>query len=61
MAYGDRSFVKSMVKYVCDNCDEIDETNTRVEERRETYNVKGEPVTVLANVRVRQQMQWRHL
>ena len=44
-----------MVKYVCDNCDEIDETKTRVEERRETYDVKGEPVTVLAKVRVCQQ------
>lgn len=41
-----------MAKYVCDDCDEIDETNTRVEERSETYSVKGEPITVLVRVRV---------
>lgn len=42
----------NMSKYVCDNCNAIDATNTRVEERMETYNVKGESITIPARVRV---------
>ena len=41
-----------MAKYVCDNCNEIEDTNTRVEDRQETHEVKGEPITILAKVRV---------
>jgi putative zinc finger/helix-turn-helix YgiT family protein len=42
----------NMAKYVCDNCNVIEAANTRVEERTETYNVKGESITVPAKVRV---------
>lgn len=39
-------------KYICDNCGLVDESMTRVVERSETYNVKGESIPVLARVRV---------
>jgi putative zinc finger/helix-turn-helix YgiT family protein len=39
-------------KYICEKCGLVDENMTRVVERTETYNVKGEPIPVLARVRV---------
>ena len=39
-------------KYICDNCGLVEESMTRVVERSETYNVKGESIPVLAKVRV---------
>lgn len=39
-------------KYICDNGDVIEENKTRVEERIETYDVKGESVTVPVKARV---------
>lgn len=39
-------------QYICDNGDVVEANKTKVVERSEIYNVKGEPVTVLANVRV---------
>lgn len=39
-------------KYICDTCYLIEESKTRIVERPETYEVKGEPITVLARVRV---------
>src|ERR1044072_2039503 len=39
-------------KYMCEKCGWVDESMTRVMERSETYNVKGESIPVLARVRV---------
>lgn len=39
-------------KYICEECGWVDESATRVVERSEAYNVKGESIPVLARVRV---------
>lgn len=38
--------------FVCGDCGVVEGNNTRVEEREETYTVKGESITVRAQVRI---------
>lgn len=44
--------MKDHKKYICEKCGLVDESMTRVVDRPETYDVKGESIPVIAKVRV---------